>query len=98
HNRKLGDPGRFGFYVMGHSAAERAKALDAERRVFWKKFARETLKPLACATFVKMFAGVQARFGDVAALDFETFAVLVDANHRLDVGVHTDMPAFVVSM
>lgn len=97
-DRKIGDAGRFGFYVMGHTAAERAASLDAECRRFWKEFSQYILKPIAAGAFHRLFAGLQARFNRVDDLDLETFAVLVNSYQCLDVGVHTDMPAFVLSI
>src|SRR5262245_37539756 len=46
-NRQVGEAGRFGFYVLGNTAANRALTLDPERRAFWKQFAHDAVKPIA---------------------------------------------------
>lgn|SRR5262245_13087606 len=97
-NRTVGEAGRFGFYVLGHTAAKRALALDPERRAFWKQFAYDVVKPIAVGVFGKIFGTVKARFPSISELDLETFAVLVNCHKELDVRVHTDPPAFLLSI
>ena len=98
HNRRLGDPGRFGFYILGHTARKRAQALDNVRRAFWKGFAGGPVKDMITSLYRRFYPGLKARFGDaLPQLKLETFAVLVNSYQHLDVGVHTDQPAFLFS-
>ena len=39
YDRKLGDAGRFGLYVLGSAAADRCAGLDRDTREFWREFA-----------------------------------------------------------
>lgn len=96
-NRKIGNPGRFGFYIMGHTADERAKSLDTKKREFWKNFALDTIEPLLLNLFKLFFPAISCRFEDISSLDLETFAVLVNTYESLKVGVHTDPPSFLLT-
>lgn len=94
HGRTPGDPGRFGLYISGSTAAERCQVLDEDSRDYWRSFVAGPVKNIVTQAYRRYLPALRARFGgNLPRLELETYGALVICYDRVAINVHADHPA-----
>lgn len=95
HQRKLGEAGRFGLYIMGSAAGAATDRLTPASLRYWRERGAPLMRDAATALYRRYLPALRLRFGAaLPELELETFAVLVNCYRRIEVRVHTDHPSF----
>jgi len=90
-SRKIGDPGRFGFYVLGDSSKESFAKLDTQKNEWYHSVLLEELKKIIILNYIEYLPFLRARFiNNWNNLEFHSFAVLCNTYQKIHVLPHTE--------